>query len=78
MYLSMYNSTPHSTTGRSPSGLFFNWQFRDKIPSLVDSGSKGVCKNNFIRDKNLTSNFNPFTHTLVATKGSEINVRNVE
>lgn len=24
MYLSMYNSTPHSTTGRSPSGLFFN------------------------------------------------------
>lgn len=33
-YLIMYNSTPHSTTGKSPSELFFGRQNRDKIPSL--------------------------------------------
>ena len=35
-YLMMYNSTPHSTTGKSPSELFFRRQFRDKIPSTID------------------------------------------
>lgn len=35
-YLTMYNSTPHSTTGKSPSELFFNRIFRDKIPSVID------------------------------------------
>lgn len=35
-YLMMYNSTPHSTTGKSPSELFFNRTFRDKIPYLLD------------------------------------------
>lgn len=35
-YLIMYNSTPHSTTGKSPSELFFNRIFRDKIPHLLD------------------------------------------
>lgn len=33
-YLLMYNSTPHTVTGRSPSELFFQRQSRDKIPSL--------------------------------------------
>lgn len=36
LYLTMYNSTPHSTTGKTPSELFFGRQFRDKIPSLTD------------------------------------------
>lgn len=35
-YLVMYNSTPHSVTGKSPSELFFKRQFRDKIPMLCD------------------------------------------
>lgn len=35
-YLMMYNSTPHSTTGKSPSELFYGRQFRDKIPSAID------------------------------------------
>lgn len=35
-YLIMYNSTPHSVTGRSPSELFYRRQFRDKIPNAVD------------------------------------------
>lgn len=35
-YLTMYNSTPHSVTGKTPSELFFRRQFRDKLPSLVD------------------------------------------
>lgn len=33
-YLIMYNSTPHSSTGKSPSELFFMRQNRDKIPSI--------------------------------------------
>lgn len=33
-YLMMYNSTPHSVTGKTPSELFFKRQNRDKIPSL--------------------------------------------
>lgn len=34
-YLMMYNSTPHGTTGKSPSELFYGRQFRDKLPSLI-------------------------------------------
>lgn len=33
-YLMMYNSTPHSVTGKTPSELFFNRKNRDKIPML--------------------------------------------
>lgn len=33
-YLMMYNSTPHSVTGKTPSELFFKRQNRDKIPML--------------------------------------------
>lgn len=33
-YLIMYNSTPHTTTGKSPSELFFRRLNRDKIPSF--------------------------------------------
>ncbi|CAH2090028.1 unnamed protein product [Euphydryas editha] len=35
-YLMMYNSTPHSVTGKSPSELFFKRRNRDKIPMLQD------------------------------------------
>lgn len=34
-YLTMYNSTPHSTTGKSSSELFYHRQFRDKIFSVI-------------------------------------------
>lgn len=33
-YLMMYNSTPHSVTGKTPSELFFKRQNKDKIPML--------------------------------------------
>lgn len=36
IYLTMYNSTPHSVTGKTPAELFFRRQFRDKLPSVVD------------------------------------------
>lgn len=39
-YLMMYNSTPHSVTGRTPSELFFQRQNRDKIPSLESTSEK--------------------------------------
>lgn len=35
-YLMMYNSTPHPSTGKSPSELFYGRQFRDKLPFLTD------------------------------------------
>lgn len=37
-YLAMYNSTPHSVTGKTPSELFFKRKFRDKIPMVGDVG----------------------------------------
>lgn len=40
-YLMMYNSTPHSVTGKSPSELFFKRKFRDKIPSILDIENQG-------------------------------------
>lgn len=38
-YLMMYNATPHTTTGKPPSELFFRRQFRDKIPTLINSST---------------------------------------
>lgn len=35
-FLMMYNSTPHSVTGKTPSELFYGRQFRDKLPSSSD------------------------------------------
>lgn len=48
-YLMMYNSTPHSTTGKSPSELFYQRQFRDKIPAVADIKNK--VTNQEVRDK---------------------------
>lgn len=44
-YLMMYNATPHTTTGKSPSELFFRRQFRDKIPTLVNSSTALLDEN---------------------------------
>ncbi|CAK1597386.1 unnamed protein product [Parnassius mnemosyne] len=35
-YMVMYNSTPHTVTGKTPAELFFRRQFRDKLPMLQD------------------------------------------
>ena len=35
-YLAMYNSTPHSVTGKTPAELFFRRQYRDNIPMAGD------------------------------------------
>lgn len=35
-YMTMYSSTPHSVTGKTPGELFFNRKFRDKIPMISD------------------------------------------
>ncbi|XP_058453152.1 uncharacterized protein K02A2.6-like [Malaya genurostris] len=40
MYLLMYNSTPHSTTGVAPSALMFGRVLRDKLPALPRIGMK--------------------------------------
>ncbi|KAJ0176070.1 hypothetical protein K1T71_008244 [Dendrolimus kikuchii] len=50
-YLLMYNSTPHSVTGKSPSELFFRRQNRDKIPSIDRLENKEVDEEVRDRDK---------------------------
>lgn len=55
-YLTMYNSTPHSITGKSPSELFFNRQFRDKIPSTTDVENAIFDSEARDRDKLLKNN----------------------
>ncbi|KAJ8915581.1 hypothetical protein NQ315_012466 [Exocentrus adspersus] len=35
-YLMMYNSTPHTVTGKTPAELFFRRKFRDKLPMIQD------------------------------------------
>ncbi|XP_049877892.1 uncharacterized protein K02A2.6-like [Pectinophora gossypiella] len=39
-YLMMYNSTPHTVTGKTPSELFFKRRFRDKLPMINDIHGK--------------------------------------
>lgn len=39
-YLMMYNTTPHSVTGKTPAELFFRRQNRDKIPMLQEINEK--------------------------------------
>ncbi|XP_062538797.1 uncharacterized protein K02A2.6-like [Armigeres subalbatus] len=39
MYLLMYNSTPHSTTGVAPSALMFGRVLRDKLPTMPSAGN---------------------------------------
>lgn len=51
-YLIMYNSTPHTTTGKTPSELFFRRQFRDKIPTLCIPGQ--LFSDEEVRDKDRT------------------------
>lgn len=50
-YLMMYNSTPHSTTGKTPSELFFNRGFRDKLPSLVQIDDREEISERRDRDR---------------------------
>nr|XP_049699503.1 uncharacterized protein LOC110376634 [Helicoverpa armigera] len=48
-YLTMYNSTPHSVTGKSPAELFFQRKFKDKIP-MIDYAEQNV-EDFDVRDK---------------------------
>lgn len=50
-YLTMYNSTPHTTTGKSPSELFFRRQNKDKIPSLHGIDNEEIDMDVRDRDK---------------------------
>ncbi|CAH2105722.1 unnamed protein product [Euphydryas editha] len=48
-YLMMYNSTPHSVTGKTPTELFFKRLNRDKIPTFQDISN--TIDDTEIRDK---------------------------
>lgn len=47
----MYNSTPHSVTGTSPSELFFKRRFRDKVPFAPDVEYKLIDSD--VRDRDM-------------------------
>lgn len=51
-YMSMYNSTPHTVTGKSPAELFFQRKFRDKIPMLTESVDHRI-EDMDVRDKDM-------------------------
>lgn len=53
-YLMMYNSTPNTTTGKTPSELFYKRQFRDKIPCAVDIENCVGTEDSEVRDKDTT------------------------
>ncbi|XP_055543744.1 uncharacterized protein K02A2.6-like [Wyeomyia smithii] len=42
MYLLMYNSTPHSTTGVAPSASMFGRVLRDKLPTFPTGLKKSI------------------------------------
>lgn len=50
MYLLMYNSTPHSTTGVAPSALMFGRVLRDKLPSMPSFDNKLIEE---VKDRDL-------------------------
>ncbi|XP_046973981.1 uncharacterized protein K02A2.6-like [Vanessa cardui] len=52
-YMIMYNSTPHTTTGKTPAELFFRRQFRDKIPIAADIENKITDSEVRDRDKEI-------------------------
>ncbi|CAH2088932.1 unnamed protein product [Euphydryas editha] len=68
----MYNSTPHSVTGKSPSELFFKRKNRDKIPMLQD-----IDKEEDSEDK-LASTFKPTPHVVEKTTCGDVTVTNEE
>ncbi|GBP83304.1 Uncharacterized protein K02A2.6 [Eumeta japonica] len=49
-YLTMYNSTPHSVTGRTTSELFFSRRFRDKLPMINDAMER-ISQDTEIKDR---------------------------
>ena len=50
-FLLNYRTTAHSTTGVSPSELFFGRQIRDKLPSVPDKQQNSIQKSAKARDK---------------------------
>nr|CAH7720775.1 unnamed protein product [Callosobruchus chinensis] len=61
----MYNSTPNITTGKTPSELFFRRQFRDKIPSSLDTK----------KANKIAPNFNATPHVVTRKIGGDVVVR---
>ncbi|XP_063389656.1 uncharacterized protein K02A2.6-like [Cydia fagiglandana] len=115
-YLTMYNSTPHTTTGKTPAELFFQRKFRDKIPMIdtfeynykdqdmdvrdrdreqkekgkeyankkrrVEDGNIKVGDEVYVKNMNKTNklapNYEPTRHTVVSSKGGDVNIENNE
>lgn len=50
-YLAMYNSTPHSVTGKTPAELFFKRQYRDNLPMSGDISHNRKPEDFDVRDR---------------------------
>ncbi|XP_061713508.1 uncharacterized protein K02A2.6-like [Cydia pomonella] len=73
-YLIMYNSTPHTTTGKTPSELFFRRQFRDKIPTVADMECKILDSDVRDRDKEKKEKGREYTDTKRKAKDSNLEI----
>nr|CAH7725340.1 unnamed protein product [Callosobruchus chinensis] len=62
----MYNSTPHTITGKTPSELFFRRQFRDKIPSAE----------NFSKVTKIMPDYEDSEHTVISKQGGDVLIKN--
>ncbi|XP_055910452.1 uncharacterized protein K02A2.6-like [Eupeodes corollae] len=88
-YMIMYNSTPHTVTGKTPSELFFSRQFRDKLPMMRNITYNPRDEDIRDRDRECKEkgkeyadrkslNFEPTSHTIVSNNNGDIEIRNDE
>lgn len=73
-YMVMYNSTPHSVTGKTPSELFFRRQFRDKLPMIQDMTYSSEDSEMRDRDKELKEKGKEYADRKRRAVDSELNI----
>ncbi|XP_026729556.1 uncharacterized protein K02A2.6-like [Trichoplusia ni] len=73
-YMVMYNSTPHSVTGKTPSELFFRRQFRDKLPMIQDMTYSSEDSEMRDRDKELKEKGKEYADRKRRAVESELNI----
>uniref|UniRef100_A0A2H1X000 RNA-directed DNA polymerase n=1 Tax=Spodoptera frugiperda TaxID=7108 RepID=A0A2H1X000_SPOFR len=73
-YMVMYNSTPHSVTGKTPSELFFRRQFRDKLPMIQDMTYSSEDLEMKDRDKELKEKGKEYADRKRRAADSELNI----
>ncbi|XP_028164810.1 uncharacterized protein LOC114355959 [Ostrinia furnacalis] len=73
-YMAMYNSTPHTVTGKTPAELFFRRQFRDKLPMIQDMTHSSADLEMRDRDKELKEKGKEYADMKRRATGCELEV----